>query len=97
MKQFSKLESESLLSRLYWDVEIEPERLIQLLNGRIDKIGHIDRNNLYYRILTSYDWYTILKLLPGQMLKEALNDSVINRIHIKDLKDKYFYARQFLS
>ena len=41
-----------MLSRLYWDEEI-------------DKIGHIDKTGLYSRLLTSYDWCTLFKLVPA--------------------------------
>lgn len=97
MKRFSKAQIKSLLSKLYWDMEINPDQLYMLLMGEIDKIGPIQQSNLFYRILTSYDWYTVLKLIPPKELNKLLEDDILNRIRPKDLKDKYLYARNVIS
>jgi hypothetical protein len=97
MKQFSKKQIKSFISKLYWDMEIDSDELYRLLSGEIDKIGAINRSNLFYRILTSYDWYTVLKLIPPKELNKLLEDDILNRIRPKDLKDKYLYARNVIS
>jgi hypothetical protein len=94
MKTLSEPEIKNMLSRLYWDVKVEPDRLHDLLRGNIERIGHVDINNLYYRILTTFDWYTILRIIPQPKLAELLNDRVLERIRFPDLKDKYLYARE---
>ena len=83
-----------MLSRLYWDVEVEPDQLHRLLNGEIEKIGHIDILNLYFRMLMTFDWYTILKIVPNDKLGDLLSDAVLDRIRFRDLKEKFLYARQ---
>ena len=45
------------LAALYWDTDVEPTQLERLLRGDIERIGHIDRINLYRRLLMTYDWY----------------------------------------
>ncbi len=97
MKKLSKLKIESLLIKLYWDANVESDDLYRLLKGEIDEIGHIDKFNLYYRILTTFDWYTILKMIPPKDLTNLLSDDVLGRIHPEDLKNKYQYARNVLS
>ena len=94
MKRLTEIEIKSILSKLYWDVKVDPEQLYGLLNGDLDRIGHIDISNLYYRILTTFDWYTILKVVPREKLGELLSDSVLDRIRFNDLKDKFLYARK---
>jgi hypothetical protein len=97
MKGFSEKQIKTLLSKLYWDMEINPDELYSLLIGETDKIGHIQQSNLFYRILISYDWYTILKLIPPKEFNKLLEDDILNRIHPKDLKEKYLYARNVIS
>lgn len=97
MEKLSEAEIKSLLSKLYWDLNVNSDKLYLLLNGKIQKTGGIDRLNLYYRILTGCDWYTILKLIPHEDLNSLLNDEVLNRIFPNDLRDKYLYARRILS
>ena len=94
MMSLTKKEIEILLSRLNWDVDVDPERLYLLLTGKIDRVEHIDIHNLYYRILTTFGWYDILKIVAPENLGELLNDSVLEKIRFKDLKEKYLYARK---
>ena len=96
MKTLSEPEIKDLLSRLYWDVKVQPDQLYGLLKGKIDRIGHVDILNLYYRMLMTYDWYTILKIVPADKLGELLSEAVLDKIRFKDLKEKFLYARQIV-
>ena len=94
MKQFTESEIKNMLSRLFWDVEVHPDQLHDILKGELDKVGHIEIGDLYFRMLMTFDWYTILKILPREKLPELLSDDVVERIRFEDLKDKYRYARK---
>jgi len=50
MDTLSESKIKDMLSRLYWDVEVEPDQLHRLLNGEIERIGHVDILNPYYRM-----------------------------------------------
>ena len=84
------------LAALYWDTDVEPSQLEELLRGDIERIGHIDRTNLYCRLLMTYDWYTLLALIPPERLREALSAPVIEHLYPVSLKDRYLYARSIL-
>ncbi|MFH1039289.1 MAG: hypothetical protein V1789_11545 [PVC group bacterium] len=75
---------------------MDPAQLHRLLRGDIDRIGHIDRINLYRRLLMTYDWYTLLELIPPGRLREALSEPVLARLYPESLKDRYLYARSVL-
>lgn len=94
MKPLSEVDIKLQLSGLFWDIEIDPDKLYDLLNGKIQQVGHVDASNLFYRILTTLDWYSIIRVVPHERMKELLSDTVLDRIRFKDLKDKYLYARQ---
>ena len=96
METLSEPEIKDLLTRLYWDVEVQPDQLYGLLKGEIERIGHVDIQNLYYRMLTTYDWYTILRIVPTDKLSDLLSDAVIDKIRFKNLKEKFLYAREII-
>jgi hypothetical protein len=96
MKTLSEPEIKDLLPRLYWDVKVQPDQLYGLLKGEIERIGHVDIQNLYYRMLTTFDWYTILRIVPTDKLIDLLSDAVIDKIRFKDLKEKFLYAREII-
>ncbi|MCX5822816.1 MAG: hypothetical protein NTY86_04735 [Deltaproteobacteria bacterium] len=84
------------LTDVFWDTDVNPDRLLQLLRGEIEKVGHIDCVNLFRRLLTTYDWYTLLAMIPPDRLHEALSDAVLDHLHPAGLKDRYRYARSIL-
>ena len=69
----------------------------QLLEEKIRVIEDVPSQQFFCRLLTSCDWYTLLKLIPSGKLKVVLSDKVLDRLYPKDLKTKYVYARNLLT
>jgi len=84
------------LKAAYWDADVSAEQIRRLLAGEIDLAGGIDRVHLYRRLLTTYDWYTLLALIPPERLQEALSEAVLERPYPASLKERYLYARNVL-
>jgi hypothetical protein len=97
MKSFSREEILDILSVLYWDLNIPTEEIYRYLYEE-NRDGHplLDKTNLYRRMLTTLDWYTILKLIPPEKLRFLLDEKVIQQIFPKDLQKKYQYVRTIL-
>jgi hypothetical protein len=86
-----------LLHKLFWDKKIDLEYVLELLHGAPERSPG-DKTNLYLRLLTTYDWYTLLKLLsPDRLKDEVLSESVVALLFPKGLGKKYQYARRVLS
>jgi hypothetical protein len=97
MTPFSVEEKKRRLSLAFWDLNVNAESLYTLLNDEINEIDGLDKINLYRRLLTTFDWYTVLKIVPHNQLHQMLDDSVLNRLFPKDLKGKFLYARSILQ
>lgn len=97
MKILSLKEKEKLLSKLFWDLNVDVEQLNKLISGKARKAGAFEAADLYYRLLTSFDWYTLIKIVPPDRLLVMLNDAVISRIKSESLRERFRYARKFLS
>ena len=97
MSKLSKKERQRLLSRLYWDMDVEPGYLEHLLADEITEEEELDRIQLYLRLLKTYNWYVLLKLVPVKKYSELLSDSVLKRLYPIDLKERFKYAREVLS
>lgn len=85
-----------MMSKIFWDTNIDTDRLYSFLSGEIDSMPLLDKPTIFRRLLSSFDWYTLLKLLPENMLKEALSPHVLSKLYPKDLRIKYLYARGIL-
>ena len=97
MEILSNQEKEKLLSRLCWDLDIMPKDIIRLLDEDFGGNRRVEKVNLYCRLLKSYDWDTLLKLVPPEFYKEMLSEPVLKCIYPKELRDKYAYAGEVLS
>ena len=75
---------------------MQPDQLHGLLKGEIERIGHVDILNLHHRMLTTFDWYTILRIVPSDKLGDLLSDAELDKIRSRDLKEKFLYARQIV-
>ena len=97
MTPLSKQEKEKIISRLFWDVEMNQIDLEKLLHEKLQTIDQIQSQTFFTKLLTSCDWYTLLKLLPPAELSIILTDQILDKLFPKNLKQKYTYARQVLS
>ena len=91
-----KEEKVKYIKQIIWDYNISPEDVIEILEKHSSAKNGLTINNIYTRLLKSYNWYTLLKILDKQQLKEALSDEVLNKLYPKSLTEKYKYARKFL-
>lgn len=79
------------LKQLFWEYQLSE----QVLQDCLDKNDPTDplTVSLYNRILLSTpNWYSILRMLSPEQLKIALSPRVINTIHSKALQERYRFA-----
>jgi hypothetical protein len=90
------IEQQNILKKIFWDYEMQGNELQDILQGNILRAGHLDKEGIYARMLSSLNWYVILDLAGIDHLEEVLSDAVIGRLHSKDLKKKYAIAKRIL-
>jgi len=84
------------LKKLFWEYEFREEELQAILKGAKKRAGHLDQTTLFSRMLSSLGWYSILDLVGRERLNDLLSDSVLRKIHSKDLQRKYAAAKRVL-
>ncbi|MBE0643869.1 MAG: hypothetical protein IH600_07290 [Bacteroidetes bacterium] len=85
------------IRRVLWDVHTDVEAVLRALDGRAPAPGTLDLVTVYAKLLKSYSWHTLLRLIPADRLKEALDDDVLRRLWPASLRTRYEYARELLS
>ena len=96
MKPLTSSEKEKILSRLFWDTEVNNIDAESLIEAHLQNLENIQSQQFFRKLLTSCDWYTLLKLIPADKLQAILDDNIIDNIFPQDLKMKYKYARDIL-
>ncbi|MDD8019142.1 MAG: hypothetical protein PHP42_12270 [Bacteroidota bacterium] len=89
-------EKQQTLKKIFWEYDFSGEELQALLQGKISRAGHLDKEGLYLRLLSSLTWYVILDLIGTNHLDDLLSDGVLSRLHSKDLQKKYAIAKRVL-
>ena len=97
MKSLTKTEKEKILLRLFWDVDPGGLKLDDLLAGDTEDLNSVEEQNIYRRLLMSCDWYTLMKILPLFKIRSILKSPVVEGLYPKDLRKRFFYARDVLS
>ena len=92
-----KEEKKKRLSQLFWDSEIDIDYLFDILEGSRTAEAENELINLYRRLLNTFDWYTLLRLIPEKRLIDALDNKILSRLYPKELKNRFTYARSVLS
>ena len=91
MKITPELKNE--LKRILWDYSIDEETLWAIWEGKSATFS-LNKNKLYSRLLLSTPWYRLVDYLGISGLKEILNDEVVNSFCIKDIREKFTYAKK---
>jgi len=88
--------TETIINRLLWDYDINPNDVISVIKGEKKKCAHWDYEHILLRMLERLNWYDILFMLGKEKIKHDLTPSIISKIHNKDQKKRYEYIRRVL-
>lgn len=97
MTPLTSTQKQEILARLFWDTQTEITDAEAYLEEQLRTIDKNESQQFFRRLLSSCDWYTLLKLMGPEKLTNILTDPVIGGIFPRGLKTKYEYARDILS
>ncbi len=90
-------ERHHLLSRLMWDYNYTAEEVDEVLLGRKSTLGHLTQESIVRRILETYSWFTVIRLIPPQELYPILNEDFKKNLRSKSLQKHYAFVRNRLQ
>ena len=96
-EMFSRMEKLKLMKGLMWDYNIPPEHCLEVLEGSRKTAGHYNEATLFRKLLESYPWFTVLKILTVERISELLTEKVIQSLRFKSIRTAYEFVRKRLS
>jgi len=93
----SREERVNLMRGILWDYNISPEYCLDVLEGKRERAGHYTEEALFCKLLESYRWFTILKVISPERILELLTDNVIHSLRFKSLSERYVFIRKELQ
>ena len=85
-----------LMKGLMWDYNIPPDHCLEVLEGNRKTAGHYNEETLFRKLLESYPWFTILKMLPVKRISELLSEKIIQLLRFKSIRTSYEFVRSRL-
>jgi hypothetical protein len=93
----NKQQRHKILQSLMWDYSIPISDIERLLDGKIERAGHYNREKLFAKMLEGLPWYTIIRLFPMESIRKMLTDEVIGSLWPKSVQQQYKYVRKRLQ
>lgn len=94
---FDRSKKLELMRKLMWDYDIPPGHCLEVLEGKRKQAGHYTETTLFRKLLESYRWHTILRLMPVERIQELLDEPMIQSLRFTSLKDKYAFVKERLQ
>ena len=95
-QQNTELQKE-IFHLLMWDYTFTSSQVQDLFEGRIDRLGHYNREKLFAKLIENFPWYTVIKVLPMEIVRKLLTDEVINSLRFPSMVKNYKYAKKRLQ
>ncbi len=93
---YTEEEIKKILKQINWDTPHSADDFYKVFTGEVERVGGVDKNYIYHKILNGYNWYTVIKIIPKEKLQEVLSEEVVKRLFPQPLRDKYRYVRSVL-
>ncbi len=86
-----------LLKPVLWDAGLDITDAIALIEQKEKEIRGVTADDLYRKLLMSYNWYRLVEVLGMEYLQHyVLRDPVIERLFPESMKKRYAYVRTIL-
>ena len=95
-QQNTELQKE-IFHLLMWDYTFTSSQVQDLFEGRIDRLGHYNREKLFTKLIENFPWYTVNKVLHPEIVLKLLTDEVINSLRFPSMVKNYKYAKKRLQ
>ena len=81
---------------IVWDYRYRPEDVADVLCGRRERVGHLDRPALFVRMLKTMPWQRIVGALTLDEVEKLLTPETIARLWPPSLRERYARIRGLL-
>ena len=85
-----------IANTIVWDYRFPAEEVAQVLRGRRERVGHLDRPALFVRMLQTMPWQRVVTALTLDEVRTLLTPETIGRLWPPSLRERYARVRRLL-
>jgi hypothetical protein len=94
--RITRNEIQKLLKPILWDYQVDPYEFFLAAAGEKSRAGGFDQEKARIRMLERLSWYDLIRLFGIEGLKNLLTREIISKLRIRELREKYEFARKVL-
>jgi hypothetical protein len=79
-----------------WDYRYDPDDVVDVLRGRRERIGHLDKQALFARLLQTMPWQRVVAALTIEEVTRLLTPETIARLWPQSVRERYERIRRLL-
>jgi hypothetical protein len=85
------------IRNVIWDYDFSEQDLYKLLEGNLDRLGHMTRTDLIIRMLNYLPWYDFIKFFPKDKLGDTINEILTGKLKDQKKRRVLEFVRNFLQ
>jgi len=90
--ELTREEKLNFMRTLNWDYLVTPEDMLDVLEGKQEKVGPFDRTFLFVRSLERIPWHYMISLWGVETAKELYTPQAAARLWPKSIRRNYDFA-----
>ncbi len=94
--EINEAELKKKLKLTVWDLDVSADECLDIFLEKKEQKG-LPRTQLIAKLLNTFSWYSLLKLLGAEQAKSMLQDEIICQLFPPQLKRNYQDAKRILS
>ncbi len=87
----------TIMKHTVWDYDVDPGELFEVVVGKRARVGHLDAERVFLRMLERLSWYDLLDVLGLEGIRARLTPRVIGMLHSPDERERYEHIRRVLQ
>lgn len=85
------------LRNIFWDYNFSEEDLMNLLYGKVELLGYLDRGQLFARMFEYLNWFDVIKFINREFFITYITQDFISTLKEQDLQKGLLFVREFLQ
>lgn len=80
----------------FWDYNFSTDELLALSRGERDRVGPLDREKLFMRMVSYLSWYDFIEIVGLQSMRDVMDESFLEKVKDPVLRNGLSYVIRVL-
>lgn len=87
---------EEKIRSAFWDYDFSSEELLALSRGERERVGPLDRQTLFLRMVSYLPWYDFIEIVSPKEILEVMDEEFLEKVKEPVLRNGLSYVIRLL-